>query len=596
MAINHTYEIERLQKINDFNQIWHDDYFQEYFVKRYIWDLPRASFELFGTELTYQQIDVWNEFLKSGGWRGGRLVVPAGHGVGKTAFFGRIGALHLLGFNKSITRFVAPTLAQVTNGIFKEISTALGNLKALRRINGKIYKSKWYWLFDRIQINTEKIYIKGYPKSWYIEAKTAPKGKSENLSGQHQFSYFLGIDEASGLEDEHIEALLGALSEEFNSCIMFSQHTRLQGKFHEFATIKSVDSGGVWHKIRLSSRYSPRVSRKQLETWLNTYTEDEIRVRIDGLPPKRVSGYLISQEEAELLYLNDNDIFKQKDKFRQIVFSYDLGYTGYRDSSVLSVAEVYSYLDPITQKERTYKKIEKIWKYDGTNGKMPMEFVEKIVFPKIMQYLEDKYNQGKYYERVYVVGDATAGGYEPFTKLEELLLETQAYEFVLKGLQWGTEKLYFEDKKRFVNARAKAYVTLRENLINKRLLSVTNEYRDRILRELSQIPYSFTEKYKYKIASKEEMKRKGIHSPDIVDTLAQMELLNYESDIIEDKYDHNNNTDYNEEELIAIDEDNFDNENDEIIDTEFEESELTKQKKEIEESIKTISIDDLGIV
>ncbi len=562
--------LERLSKIKDYAKIWQDDFFQEYFVKKYAWNLPRAAFELFGVELTYQQIDIWNEYLKSGGWRGGMLAVSSGHGTGKTKYIGVLASLHLLCFYKSITRIQAPKLEQVKKYSFKEITTSLETLKSVRKIDNKLYRSKWSFLFDLIQINKEQIYIKGHQTDWYIEAVTAPRGDSTNLSGQHQLNYLLILDEASGIEDSHIEASLGALSEEFNSCVMFSQHTRLSGKFHEAVTIKSKAKGGVWSTLRLSSRLSPRVSREQLKKWLSTYTEDEIRVRVDGLPPRKEMGMLIANEEIERAYSIKNDIFNNNELFNQIIFSYDVGYTGYRDASIINIAELAVLENSITGKIKKYYKVVDIQEYKGTNGMLPTDFTTKVVFNQILTYLDEKTRQGKHYHNIYVIGDATAGGHEAFVKLEEKLLESQTYNFICKGLKWGTEKLYYEDKERFLNARAKGYVLLKENLMNDRLIITTDKYKSKIYSQLSQIPYKWTTNFRYQIASKEEMAKKGISSPDIGDTFAQLELINTEvvGQYIDEPTKKDKKNSKNEIEELLIDE-------------EFEEMELDKLEEDI---------------
>ena len=60
------------------------------------------------------------------------------------------------------------------------------------------------------------------------------------------------------------------------------------------------------------------------------YSKNEIRVRIDGLPPKKEIGTLISPTEAYKIY---------QIKYNSIIFSIDLGYTGYRDSSIITISE-----------------------------------------------------------------------------------------------------------------------------------------------------------------------------------------------------------------------------------------------------------------
>jgi hypothetical protein len=549
--VNHEYHTQRLSRIPSFAQVWKDKYFQEFFVKRYAWNLPLASFELFGEELTYQQIEVWQEYLKSGGFKGGRLLVPSGHGTGKSNLTGKISTLHLLCYEYSITRLQAPTLSQITSSIFKEINSALDGLNKTRIIKGKRYTPKWGFLSKFFQVNKTKIYVKGNETSWYIEARTAPKGSSTNLSGQHQYNYLLIMDEASGIEDEHIEAGLGALTETFNSIILFSQHTVLSGKFHEFVTTKTIDKGGSWCIKRLSSRHSSRVSDKQLLQMLNTYSEEEIRVRIDGLPPKLDTDVLIQNDEVMKCYNNKNSAIK----YNQIVFSYDLGYTGYRDSSVLVIAEAYTYINEATDKEVLHTKLKEIYKYDGFNGKLPIDFIE-TVFTHILTYLDEKSEDGIYYDAVYVIGDATAGGYEAYVKLEDMLLELQTYNIIVKGLQWGSEKLYFEDKKRFINARAKAFVNLKENIVSDRFLIETNNYENRVKKELSQIYFTFTNTFKYKILSKQDLKsKKGLSSPDIADCCAQIMLVKFEVFETRSKIENINNVnseieDYFDEDII----------------------------------------------
>jgi hypothetical protein len=47
--------------------------------------------------------------------------------------------------------------------------------------------------------------------------------------------------------------------------------------------------------------------------------------------------------------------------------------------------------------------------------------------------------------------------------------------------------------------------------------------------QITRIPYIFDEKSRYKVLSKEEMRRKGLTSPDMIDTLAfmYMEGINF---------------------------------------------------------------------
>jgi hypothetical protein len=341
---------------------------------------------------------------------------------------------------------------------------------------------------------------------------------------------------------------------------MFSQHTRLSGKFHEFVTSKNVEKGGHWRVLRLDANYSPIVEKKQLIVWKTTYTEDEYRVRVKGLPPISEDGMLISTNQAYSIYEN-TEFRKIEHLLDTLIFSYDLGYTGIRDSSVLSVFEGCGIKSMVTERIKPYFDIKDIYVYQGTNGKLPIEFIEEI-FKIIIRTIDD-YFQHKRYKRIIVVGDSSVAGEEPFRKLEEMFLELGRYDIEFKGLKWGTDRLYFEDKQRFINMRAKCWVNFREALDEKRVRSSTDKYQHTVLHQLTNIPYNFDAKYRYKMASKEDMRKKNINSPDIGDTFAQIFALRFDDGVdmveIDDTTEYDDIEDaleeFSDSRLIALDND-----------------------------------------
>lgn len=516
----HVRNIERLSLMGSFQQVYFDDYFQEHFVKRYAWNLELAVVELFQGRLSMQQVEVVEEFYDCGGYEGARVAYPSGHGIGKTYIIGAISTMHLLNFFNSITRIQAPKLEQVTKFSFKEINNALDVLKA---------NPKWGFLDKFIQRNTKQIYIKGFQTSWYIEAVTAPKGDPTNLSGQHQFSYLLIFDEASGIEDKHIEASLGGLTEQFNACIAFSQHTINRGHFHNWVTTSSKIKGGVWGGHRLSSRLSPRVATPQLINMLGTYNDDEQRVRIDGKNPIKEKQMLVSHDEIELAYLD----LSRNDKyvFDQLIVSYDVGFSGWRDKSFITFTEIAVVEDTKTSKVNVYQKVQHIYREERM-GVMPIEFTTQRLIKELFDYLEE--HKDKNYLAIYVVGDANVGGQEAYTRLESMLEYVEGFNFICKGVKWGSEKLYFSDKQRFFNARAKAFVLYGEGLTYERIKICTNKYKIEAIKQSVQLPYSWTSKSLYKMHSKEEMAKMNIPSPDLADCFAQNNLADVQVTQYED--------------------------------------------------------------
>jgi len=700
MAVSHTLEISRLRSYKDFAMVHKDWYYQEYFIKRYINDLPLMAFELFGMKLTYQQMDIWEEYQQGGGFMGGRLTVPSGHGChgkntpilmydksiklvqdikedelimgdngtprtvlrlqrgqekmyrfylsngltreynlshklciiykndkytvtvdkylklkdksrvrlydkddnliaikhthslgkkdyygfvldgnsryldgneivthnsGKTAFIGVIASAFMLLFPNSKVRILAPKTEQVTKYSFKEINSCFGTLKNKRKLaNGKIFQSRWSFLYDYFQFNKTSIYVKNYSESWLIYPASNPRSPAEssNLAGEHNRYYLLLVDEASSVQDIAIETSLGALTESFNSCIMFSQHTRLVGKFHDFTVNKNIEKGGHWRVLRLDASQSPMVDSKQLIKWETTYTSDEYRVRVKGLPPIHEDGMLISTNQAYSIYENFN--FKKLEPLlNTLIFSYDLGYSGIRDSSVLTTLEATAIKSEVTDRVKPYFDIKDIDVYQGTNGKLPIEFIQ-TVFKQILRTL-DEYSEYKTYDRIIVVGDSSVAGEEPFRKLEEMFLEISTYDIEFIGLKWGTDRLYFGDKQRFINMRAKCWVNLKEALDEKRIRNSTDKHQHKVLHELTNIPYTFDSKFRYKMASKEDMKKKSINSPDVGDTLAQVFAIRFDDGF---SVDDDSLNEYDN--LVPLDDDDFE---DEILESEIVEAE-----------------------
>ena len=475
-------------------EIYANPHFYEFFVKRYINNLPRMCIELFRITPTTQQYKV----LVAVNFCQGRIVVPSGHGTGKTKSIGLLSACFFLLFPFPIIRIIAPSLKQVTNFSFKEIRACFDSLEEeYRDANGKIVQNPWAFLVPHIKFNVEKILEKDNPTSWYIEAKTAPKGKSENLSGQHKKFYLLVFDEMSGIDDEHITASLGGLSEDFNSAIGFSQHTKLHGLFHEFVTINER-----WQMIRLSSEDSEIVSKVALKQWRDTYTENEYRVRVEGLEPLFTDGNLITPQEASSVFVKKEWVDNFTPLF--LIISIDVAYRGLRNNSVITTIEVDGNMRMIV------KRIE------VTNEK-PVACAKEAFKQAIT------HSKTKKYKQIIIGIDATAGGAEASEELG-LLVDDSGIEMISSiPITWGSARLIGLDKELFINQRAKAYSRLQVNILEGKLYIYDDSYKVRTKRELSSIPFKYKgDDFKMQIEPKENW---VIESPDIGDTLAQGVLM-----------------------------------------------------------------------
>lgn len=93
-----------------------------------------------------------------------------------------------------------------------------------------------------------------------------------------------------------------------------------------------------------------------------------------------------------------------------------------------------------------------------------------------------------------------------------------------KPMYWGGQCFSEKNKKLYVNKRAQAYVCLSHAVNQGRLRINTTYKKNEIVEQSTRIPYTFDKQGRIKILSNEEMRRKGITTPNIVETIALMFL------------------------------------------------------------------------
>lgn len=192
-----------------------------------------------------------------------KVAVKSGQGVGKTS----VEAVALLWF---LTCFpyprvvaTAPTKQQLHDVLWSEISKWQERSPLLRAI------LKWTKTY---------IYMIGYEKRWFATARTATK--PENMQGFHEDNMLFIVDEASGVADPIMEAILGTLSGNNNKLLLCGNPTRTSGIFYDAFTIDRK----MYKHHTVSSRNSPRTNKENILSLERKYGKDSnvVRVRVDG--------------------------------------------------------------------------------------------------------------------------------------------------------------------------------------------------------------------------------------------------------------------------------------------------------------------------
>ena len=435
------------------------------------------------------------------------------HNTGKSRSAGIIALWHLLCFDDSIMMFTAPQIGQLRTVVWKEISICLERLR-----NGV-----WGWLANYVAVFSEKVYIKGYEKTWFVFAKTAPKHQPTNIAGQHGDNYMVWADEACGIDDAVMEVAIGALTHKDNRAVLTSQPARGTGFFYDTHHKLSHKNGGKWIALKFNGELSPIVSRDKLIEALYQYGDRNspgYLVRIRGEFPELKGEFLITRSEFQQM-LAIKQCINSDERFGYII-TVDVGGGVGRDSSVITLAKI----------------VDKVVK-----GRVE-RFVEVLDIPLVSS--QAQINQLK--AKIYDLLDSYPGAMlviDPIGSGAGLCQTLKAEGIYFSEVHWGVNCFKNANRLYYLNKRSHAYVSLAKAIQQGRFClsqKVQSHYgiKNQIEEQAIKLPYVFDEKARWKMLSKEDMRKQGISSPDILDTFAFcfLEYVNYapaDSDMIDTK-------------------------------------------------------------
>lgn len=148
-------------------------------------------------------------------------------------------------------------------------------------------------LRDQIQIDEERLYIKGAPEMVFAVRRTASKSNPEALQGVHaQFVLYL-IDEASGIIDIVFEVAQGSLSTHGAMAVLFSNPTKTSGYFYD--THHKLRHR--WKCWRWNSEDVPR-ARGHIEDVIASWGKNSNKYRV------RVLGEFPTQDDETVIPLD----------------------------------------------------------------------------------------------------------------------------------------------------------------------------------------------------------------------------------------------------------------------------------------------------
>lgn len=394
-----------------------------------------------------------------------KVSIRSGHGVGKTALCSWL-ALHFLLFRNDVKVIVtAPSQDQMRDGLIPEINKWISRLPE--------------WMRLSLETISDRITRSPNASNNFISFRTARKEKPEALAGVHAEHVMIIVDEASGVDEVIYETGQGALSTEGSIALLIGNPTNPSGFFYKTHN----ELSDLWWTKRVACQDSSRVSEKYIISQARTYGVDsrEYRVRVLGEFPESGADAVIPRgfvTSAIRRYEDDTSLG------RDIVWGLDPGRGGdpsgfvERDSNQITEARELKYDDLMSIVGWVKRR------YDMT----PPSFLPKKIFV-----------------------DSIGLGAGVADRLIEMDLPVVHVNVA--------ESPSLAD--RFVNLRAELWYAARE-WFESREVSINladSELEGKLVHELTSVNQKFTSLGKVQLESKEEMRRRGVKSPNIADAL-----------------------------------------------------------------------------
>lgn len=307
------------------------------------------------------------------------------------------------------------------------------------------------------------------PETWGIDAIPWSEHNPEAFAGLHAEDVLVIYDEASAIADAIWDVTEGAMTTPGAFWFKFGNPTRTNGRFHDCF-------GKHRNRVRtrqVDSRTCKMANKAELQSWVDAYGEDSdfVRVRVRGLFPRASTAQLISGEVAESARERMVEGWESSPKLLGV----DVARHG-DDQSVIAL--------------RQGKKVVSI---------------ERLRIPDTMQVAKHVAARIDEQRPDAVFVDASGMGWAVVDRLREL-------NHTVIAVQVG-EKAHEEEK--YYNLRTELWARMRDWL--KEGADIPGDQQ--LIDDLTGPEYAFDNKMRLQLERKEDMKKRGLASPDAADAI-----------------------------------------------------------------------------
>jgi hypothetical protein len=426
------------------------------FTQRYVHAPALFVEEVLGVKpLPYQA-----EFLEAIASGERKISVRSGHGTGKSTAASWAMLWYFLMHYPNKVVVTAPTSSQLFDALFAEMKRWINELPP--------------HLQSVLNVKSDRVEHNSAPSEMFISARTSRAETPEALAGVHSEHVMLVVDEASGVPEKVFEAAAGSMSGHNATTIMLSNPTRSSGTFYESQTRMASS----WWTRRWSCVDSPLVSDEFVDEMRLRYGEESnaFRIRVLGEFPLADDDTIIPFHLAEAAQHRDVQISEET----SVVWGLDVARFG-TDATALCKRQ-----GPVVTELRSWRGLDLM----QTVGRVVAEY----------EALPDSRRPSE------ILVDSIGVGSGVVDRLQEL-------ELPVRGVNVAEAPSMGET---YLNLRSELWFKTKGWLEDRSCKLPSN---DQLIAELTSIRYSFTSSGKMKAESKDEMRKRGLQSPDLADAL-----------------------------------------------------------------------------
>ena len=412
-----------------------------------------------------------------------QTAIAAGHGVGKS---GEVAWVILWAIStRADTRGVvtANTDTQLRTKTWAELA-------------------KWYHLcLFRVwfELTATSIFSKqpGHDKTWRIDAIPWSESNPEAFAGLHnQGKRILVIfDEASAITNKIWEVIEGAMTDKNTQILWlcYGNPTRNTGRFFDcFNKFRHR-----WWTMHVDGREAAMSNKAQIQAWLEDYGEDSdfFKVRVRGVFPSQSAMQFIPRNIVDAAISRE---MPHVDYTRMVAI---LGVDVARYGDDASVIRTRFGLDSRSMP---------VQKFRGLNGWQ--------LGAKVAEHY--RYLKSLGVRKIIINIDVGGVGASPVDWLQQ-------NGYPVNAINFGSSP---DDKDRYKNKRAEMWGRMRDWLSEGGCIDEDSE----LIADLTGVEYSYTPTNQILLESKEDMKKRGLASPDNADSLCltfAVRVNEYEEDM-----------------------------------------------------------------